>query len=336
MAGATSQAAAPHPREVVASEARQRPPAAIAAIVAGLLTVGVSIYIGTLYADLPTVTLTETLAPLVNQGAPPEVSPVTVRLAFVNDNAFAVGLGAVLNGLGVIAAGVALGFLVRAARHRKPEIPAFLPRAILAGALLLAAANITSQILNIVSAGDFVTSADRSQQAVDELNAGAGLQVLQTVGLFALFVLSFGYIYGSLNAMRVGLLTRFMGVLGIIVGAAPIIGVLLPFAGSGFPLVQAFWLVGLGLLYLDRWPGGAPPAWHTGEAQPWPTQVELREMRERERLREDADDVGGTDEGAGEAQPERRREPVDAPGATAPQAPARPHSSSKKKKRKRR
>ena len=74
--------------------------------------------------------------------------------------------------------------------------------------------------------------------------------------------------------MRVGLLTRFMGVLGIIVGVLFIVPI-----GSPLPIVQAFWLVALGALFLGRWPSGMPPAWVTGEAQPWPSQQELREAR---------------------------------------------------------
>ena len=51
--------------------------------------------------------------------------------------------------------------------------------------------------------------------------------------------------------MRVGLLTRFMGVLGIIVGVLFIIPL-----GSSLPIVQAFWLCALGALFLGRWPRG--------------------------------------------------------------------------------
>jgi len=323
------KAPAPDPQEVVADEAPRRRPAAIAAILAGLLTIGVSAYIGIVYSDLPSVTVAETLAPLVNEGSRPEVSPVIVELAFVDENAVAIALGAVLNALGTMAAGVALSLLVRAARHRKPEIPPFLPLAVLLAGILLGLANATTQILNVLSAGDFVSGGDQSQAAVEDLGGGVGLQALQSVGLFALFALSFGgYLYGSLNAMRVGLLTRFMGVLGIIVGVAPILGVLVPAAGSGFPLVQAFWLVGLGLIYLERWPGGVPPAWSAGEARPWPTQLELREARDRERLEREG--------GAAPDEPEQTREPLEAPGAAEPQAPTRAHSSSKKRKRKRR
>jgi hypothetical protein len=77
--------------------------------------------------------------------------------------------------------------------------------------------------------------------------------------------------------MRVGLLTRFMGVLGMIVG------VLLVFPiGSPVPIVQTFWLAALAVLFLDRWPGGGPTAWRSGEAQPWPSAAEVREQRMRQ------------------------------------------------------
>ena len=63
--------------------------------------------------------------------------------------------------------------------------------------------------------------------------------------------------------MRVGLLTRLLGYIGIASGAMM---VLFP-----LPIVQIFWLGALGFVLLGRWPGGDLPAWATGEAVPWPT-----------------------------------------------------------------
>ena len=62
--------------------------------------------------------------------------------------------------------------------------------------------------------------------------------------------------------MRAGLLTRMLGYLGIAAGAML---VLFP-----LPIVQVFWLAALGVLLLGRWPGGEPPAWRSGQAEPWP------------------------------------------------------------------
>ena len=36
------------------------------------------------------------------------------------------------------------------------------------------------------------------------------------------------------------------------------------------PIVGIFWLAGLAALLFGRWPGGEPPAWRTGVAEPWP------------------------------------------------------------------
>ena len=67
----------------------------------------------------------------------------------------------------------------------------------------------------------------------------------------------------ALNAMRAGLLSRFMGILGIFVGVVLVIPL-------GVQILQLFWFAALGLLFLGRWPGGRGPAWETGEAIPWP------------------------------------------------------------------
>jgi hypothetical protein len=109
-----------------------------------------------------------------------------------------------------------------------------------------------------------------------------------------------------------------MGVLGIIVGALIIVPL-----GASLPIVQAFWFCALGALFLGYWPSALPPAWVTGEAQPWPTQQELREQREQRE--------------AESAPPEKpRRQRSEPPETPLPEAPMRPaHSSSKKRKRKR-
>ena len=76
--------------------------------------------------------------------------------------------------------------------------------------------------------------------------------------------------------MRAGLMSRFMGVLGIIVGALYVI----PLGGP--QIIQVFWIGAMGMLIADRWPGERGPAWDTGEAIPWPSGAELRAAREAE------------------------------------------------------
>jgi hypothetical protein len=105
--------------------------------------------------------------------------------------------------------------------------------------------------------------------------------------------------------MRIGLVTRFMGVLGIITGALLVFPL-----GSPLPIVQCFWLFMLGVLFLGRWPGGTPPAWRSGEAMPWPTGAQSRRRRAQD-ADEDEDEADPGADGlpprAGSARKKRKR-----------------------------
>ena len=93
--------------------------------------------------------------------------------------------------------------------------------------------------------------------------------------------------------------------------------VLTLFVITPVPIVQAYWLGGLAVLFAGRWPSGMPPAWQTGRVERWPSSQELREQRMRQR------------NGAGREQP--AREPV-----AAAAAPKQTRSTTPKRKRKRR
>jgi hypothetical protein len=56
--------------------------------------------------------------------------------------------------------------------------------------------------------------------------------------------------------------------------------IFLPIGGATLELVPAFWLVTMGMLCAERWPGGDPPAWTSGEARPWPSRADQRAARE--------------------------------------------------------
>jgi hypothetical protein len=93
--------------------------------------------------------------------------------------------------------------------------------------------------------------------------SGASLRGLATgFGLGGRLGLAFALAYTCLYAMRVGLLTRFWGALGIAVGAAALLLLI------QFTLI---WFIYFGLLAAGWLPRGRPPAWAAGEAIPWPT-----------------------------------------------------------------
>jgi hypothetical protein len=102
-----------------------------------------------------------------------------------------------------------------------------------------------------------------------------------------------------------------MGALGMVAAVLVVIQY-----GAGIPLVLTFWLAGLAILFAGRRPGGDPPAWRTGRAEPWPTAQQAAEARKAQ--------PEGEPEAVPEAAPEPR--PV-AAGA---------HPATAKRKRKRR
>jgi hypothetical protein len=191
-----------------------------------------------------------------------------------------------------------------------------------------------------VGAASFANGSDHTNSAAfDVQNAPLVIAGGLIAGLGAL-ALAVGFLIICLHAMRVGLLTRLMGIVGMFSGATLVVRFLDP---PG--VIRSFWLVALGLLILGRLPRGRPPAWSVAEAVPWPTQQEIREQREAARREAEGERErparrrgGGVadDNGA----PAERTARVPAPRAPQPRrddtAPGRPHPSSKKRKRKRR
>ena len=82
-----------------------------------------------------------------------------------------------------------------------------------------------------------------------------------------------------MNAMRVGLLTKFLGYLGMAAAAASLFLI----GSAPALLIEVFWLIAVAYLLAGRWPNGDPPSWATGKAEPWPTAAELREQRQKAR-----------------------------------------------------
>jgi hypothetical protein len=99
------------------------------------------------------------------------------------------------------------------------------------------------------------------------------LLAMQLAGQIGALVVAVAFVLISLNTMRVGLLTRFMGYLGIFAG------ILVLFVITPIPVVQSYWLIAIGYLISGRWPTGIPPAWVSGRAEPWPSTQKVREQR---------------------------------------------------------
>ncbi|MEA2182276.1 MAG: hypothetical protein QOF69_1461 [Solirubrobacteraceae bacterium] len=319
--------------ETLADEQRRRTQAGAAAIAAGVLTIGGGLIAAVVYSDLPSVPLLGAMRERLNPVAPAE-SLKARQVLFYHDNALELIAVSIVLALAAAAIGLALSHLYRSTKARRPELPRAAVIAAIGGAACVAISGIVQAIGVTIEAGAFANLANQTSQAArDALNSPLVIAslVLRQVGVFAL---GLAFVLLSLNAMRVGLLTRFMGVLGIIVGVLFIVPL-----GSSLPIVQAFWLIAMGALFLGYWPPGRPPAWATGEAQPWPTQQEIREARLEQRSEQGGDGGSRSRNGreTSDPAPRLRKERAEPPETPAPEAPAKaPHPSSKKKRRKRR
>jgi hypothetical protein len=295
------------PEQQLAWERRQRVPAGIAAVVAAVLTLGGELWSQSLFRDVPRAGFLESLNNAFAEG--PITRAPSVRTAFFefyDDRAGTILVSSVARGIGLLAFGWAVTYLAAATRARRAELARPMVYVALIGAVLSAISTVLGSVGSTVAVSDFLDG-PRTVATAADVGSSSLLVTAQFIGLAAQLLLAIGLVLVSLNAMRAGLLTRFIGVLGIITGALVVIPL------GPVPVVQAFWLAALALLFFGRVPGGVPPAWTTGKAEPWPSQQEVAERRRAARSQPQ--------------EPDAEPEPV---------AAGRAHPASKKRKRKRR
>lgn len=288
--------------EILGREAEGRPRAGGAAIAGALLTLLSSIALGLIATDRPPVYLVEALTE-VSGGDIGRPGLLVNQIQFYDDNAVALVLVTVGQAIGVLLQGVAIAYLAQATKARKPDFIGAARWLAIVGVTLLAIGTLIYQVGITVESSSFLGREDQDSEAARDALRSGSFVAAQAVVLAGTLAFAFAMIMVPLNAMRVGLLTKFMGILGVIVG----ITLVLPLDQQG--VIRAFWFVALGFLILGRWPRGVPPAWQTGEAVPWPTQQELREQADRQRAARE---------------PERREPATEAPS---------PATSKKKRKR---
>jgi hypothetical protein len=203
------------------------------------------------------------------------VNETTLDLIYANKRAGLDIVAAIVSLLGSVAIALTLVFLFDAARARNPTTSAFIRWLAIGGAALAAISAVAYAIAISQKAHDFVTTGAQTYQEAHRLTTSGGLIALQLVGLLGALLVAFSIVLVSLQAMRVGLLTRFMGYLGMFAGA------LVLFQITPVPVVETYWFIALAVLFLGRWPTGEPMAWRTGRAEPWPSGQAAREQRVR-------------------------------------------------------
>lgn len=327
------------PEEILAEEAAGRKRAGAAALGAAFLTI-LGVILTTVGQPAPSkfddkiVTVVDAMGKTAN-GEPIPPGRISAFAVDVGQHPIVPILGALLYGLGSLAIFFAMAYLFRATRARKPGMPQLALVLAAIGSVGFGVGRAVSEIARYLGAHSFVDAVDKTNSAASDALSPTTTLVGQLIWETSAVALGFGIAIISLNAMRVGLLTRFMGVLGVIVGVA--VAPILPIDQQG--IIRVFWLAALGMLFLGRLPSGTPKAWATGQAEPWPSQQQLREQREAARAERDAAQGDGGRESpraGGRAAPPTRPPKAPSPRRPDPTAAGSNGSASKKKRRKRR
>ena len=216
--------------------------AGVAGIVSAIALYAGGIWSQTLYSD-----------------APDNNDPAKLR--YLDRHSGEILTSSLIQGFGMVLLAVVAFHLYRATRARKPDEPVVVAVMGLYGPIALGVVTVARAVALSVIAGDFAGRSTQSLDAADDAFHDPALLIPQYLGISAVLALAFWLVKGSLDAMRAGLLTRFMGVLGVALGPAFVLGF-----GS---LILPLWLIALAALFLGFWPRGLPPAWETGEAVPW-------------------------------------------------------------------
>jgi hypothetical protein len=262
--------------EQVARESQRRSRLAVPAFAGGILYLLSGVIVTSTLSGAPSVGVLQGLAPALSGQANPPVSPRASEVKFISHHAFPLIAGSLLAAVAIIALTLILLTLLDAVRFRRPEtFPAARPL-VLAGGIGLAAISIGHQVVSAIETHNFAVGHDFSSHAVDNaLTKGTANVLAQYLDLLAGLALAIGMIAVMVNALRVGLLTRWMGILGMFTAVL----IFLPLGGATLEVVPSFWMVAIGILFAGRWPNGDPPAWAAGEARPWPSQAEMRAKR---------------------------------------------------------
>lgn len=262
-------------KQQVAWETERRTRLAVPAFAGGVLYLLSGIITQSTLNGAPTVGILQGLAPALQGIATPTVSPRAPEVKFISHHAGPLIAGSVIAALAIGVLTLVLLLVLAATRFRRPETWGPARMLVLGGGIGLAVISVAHQIVAAIETHKFAVGLDHSNHAVDNaLTKGAANLAIDYLSLVAGLSLAVGMIVTMINAMRVGLVTRWMGVVGIISG----ILIFLPIGGATLEVVPSFWIVAMGILFIGKWPNGQPPAWESGEARPWPSRAQMREQ----------------------------------------------------------
>jgi hypothetical protein len=200
-------------------------------------------------------------------------------------------------------------FLLRASKARNPRTPGFIRILAIVGGIGAAFSGVISAVVIAIKANDFVSHGNQTYEQAHAVTTSAVLVVPQILVQASALLIAISVVMVCVHAMRVGLLTRFLGYLGMFAGALIIIPIV------QLPVVQAYWLAAVAyLLYgscvssaTRRWASRHDPSRAAANPRPsrspWPNRWRPGRLA---RPRPSASASADTEFGAPAARPGRR------------------------------
>jgi hypothetical protein len=281
-------------RQQLARESERRMRLSVPAVAGGILYLLSGVITSSALRGVPSVGVLQGVAPALRGEANPPISPRAAEVKFQSHHAFDLLASSVLVAIAYTALVLVLVFVFGATRLRRPETGPVARVLILGGGTAVAVLSILTQIILALETHKFATGHDFSDSGVEAVVHNGAFTVFAYLTPLAGLALAAGMIITMVVSVRVGLLPRWLAMVG---GVSAVL-LLLPV--EILDVVPAFWLVAVGILLGGRWPNGDPPAWARGEAVPWPAPGEREGDRKAGRSRGRADTPRGGSGSKGE------------------------------------
>jgi hypothetical protein len=294
-------------------EGAQRVRVAACSLTAGLFFFGGQLWIAVIGAKEQTIGILQGLNPAFHGLAAAAVDPRTIHEQFLVSHQYSLIASFLISNFGALLMIGPLRYLAGAELARSATPSKIGYQLALYGPILLAVFLPAFEISLIIGAHHYLSHAARDAAAISAATAGGLRVALQLILAIGTLALAAAFIMISLRAMRVGLLTRMMGIVGIIGGVLFLVPI------TPLPVVQTLWLVFFAAILLQFGGRPMPEAWAAGEARPWAARE--RPQRAPRQPRAPARGL--------------RRDSSRAP-VPAPAAPSRPSPSASKKRKRRR
>ena len=248
----------------LALEGAQRTRVAVLAVLAALTYFGGELWSAVIEAKDPAVGLLQGLAPALSGRAAANPDPRTIKEQFLVNHQVTLIIAVALIGIGAGLMTFPLRYLAGAERLRSTapsSVTLYLARF---APLLIAIFFPIYEISLIVGAHNYLSGSAHTASAITAATGGGlrtALFLLLTLGTLSIAA---AFVLISLRSMRVGLLTKMMGGVGIVGGVLFVIPL------TPLPVVQALWLIFVGSMLLEWGSRPLPEAWSVAEARPWP------------------------------------------------------------------